>query len=491
MTTLDTSSSPMELRKVAAQADESVKQFVLGTFIIGLIWLIIGTLLGDIASFKLHWPNLLTSSPAMTFGRVRPVHLNTLIYGWASNVMFGISLWLMARLVRTPGRWIPSAWTGTLIWNLGLLAGVMGLFFGDTDGMEWLELRRTYADLPMIVGAAFIAASVWRTLGARQVHHLYVSVWYLAASFLWFPFIFIVGNYASQRGVENAAVNWFYAHNALGLWMTTVSLGAIYYLLPKILGRPIYSYWLSLLGFWGLAFFYSLNGMHHLIGGPLPSWMITTSIVASVMMVIPVLSVAVNHHMTMVGRFSALRYSPTLTFIVLGAMSYTGVSLQGVMQSVVEVNRVTHFTHWTVGHAHMGVYSFLTFILFGVMYYVSPRLLNREWPSAALIRWHFWLVLVGVFLYVFGLAYGGVMQGLALNATEKPFSESVAAVLPWLWVRSLAALLLTAGHFIFAYHFYLLLKSSPAKEELSPWHEISPLVVDLSGGRIESKGATV
>lgn len=467
-----------ELRQIAQKSDDSVSKFVLTTFWVGLGWLLLGSLLGEIASLKLHFPDLLTNSSWLTFGRMRTTHLNAMIYGWATNAMFGVALWLMARLARTPAKWVLSAWLGLLIWNLGVVAGVLGVFAGISDGMEWLEMNRYFADIPMVVGAAFIAASVWKTLSTRTVRYLYVSVWYVTASFIWFPFIFLIGNFVSQRGIENAAVNWFYAHNALGLWLTTINLGAIYYFIPKILGRPIYSYWLSLVGFWALAFFYSLNGMHHLIGGPLPSWMITTSIVASIMMIVPVLSVAVNHHMTIVGRFAALRYSPTLSFIVIGAMAYTGVSLQGVMQSLVEVNRVTHFTHWTVGHAHMGVYSFVTFVLFGSMYYIIPRLTNREWPSGTLIRWHFWLVLSGIFLYVFGLATGGVAQGLALNTTALPFSESVKAVLPWLWVRSLAGLLLTAGHLVFFYHFYRLQKSGEKVRARSVWHEVVPMAIE-------------
>lgn len=455
-----------QLRRTSQESDQSTRTFVIFAFSVSIIWLLVGTVFGDLSSFKLHSPDFVSQSASLTFGRVRPAHLNAMIYGWATNAMFGVSLWLMVRLLRTVARWVAFAWAGLLFWNIGLIAGITGLLFGISDGMEWLELNKYFAGLPMLIGAGLIGCSIWRTLFARQVEHLYVSVWYIAASYLWFPVIFVIGNFVSPVGVENAAVNWFYAHNALGLWLTTINLAAIYYFIPKILGRPIYSYWLSLVGFWALAFFYSLNGMHHLIGGPLPSWMITTSIVASIMMIVPVLSVAVNHHMTIVGRFAALRYSPTLSFVVLGAMAYTGVSLQGVMQALVEVNRVTHFTHWTIGHAHMGVYSFVTFVLFGSIYYIVPRLLNKEWPSASLIRWHFWFVLIGIFLYVFGLGIGGVEQGIALNDSNQPFSNSVEAVLPWLWVRSFAGILLSCGHVVFAVHFYKMLRRKGSSSTL-------------------------
>jgi cytochrome c oxidase cbb3-type subunit I len=321
-----------------------------------------------------------------------------------------------------------------------------------------------------------VGISLLATLVARQIGHLYVSVWYIFGAFVWFPVIFLIGNWPTLDGVEQAGANWFYAHNALGLWLTAVNLGAIYYFIPKVLGRPIYSYQLSLLGFWGLAFFYSLNGLHHLIGGPLPTWMITTSVVASVLMLIPVLAVAVNHHMTMVGRFGALRFSPTLRFIVLGAIAYTAVSLQGMFTSLREVNRVTHFTQWTIAHSHVGVYAFVTFALFGSMYYIIPRLVRREWPSARLIRWHFWLVLVGIALYVIALTVVGVYQGLALIDPQVPFQRSVQVTIPGLVVRSLAGFLLSAGHVIFIWHYWRMVRGPAAAREVPPFYEARPIV---------------
>ncbi len=446
-----------------------------------LAWLLAGSVFGLLASLKLHWPDLLTEAAWLTFGRIRPAHLNAMVYGWASLAMLGVSLWMIPRLVHTELRWARLAEAGLLLWNLGVLLGVGGILGGRTDGLEWLEMQRYWADPWLVVGGGMVGLALLRTLAAREVEHLYVSVWYVMAAFLWFPVIFILGNWPTFRGVESAAVNWFYAHNALGLWMTAVGLGAAYYFIPKVLGRPVHSYQLSLLGFWTFAFFYALNGMHHLIGGPLPTWMITTSIVASVLMLIPVLAVAVNHHMTMVGRFGALRYSPTLRFVVLGAISYTAVSLQGILTALREVNRVTHFTHWTIAHAHVGVYAFVTFVMFGSMYYIMPRLTGREWPSARLIRWHFWLALGGIALYVVPLTVFGVLQGLALLDPMKSFEGSVRAALPGLWARSAAAVILTGAHTIFAWHVWRMLRGWGSAPELPPFHEIRPILYSPSG----------
>jgi cytochrome c oxidase cbb3-type subunit I len=226
-------------------------------------------------------------------------------------------------------------------------------------------------------------------------------------------------------------------------------LAAIYYFIPKVIGRPIHSYYLSVLGFWSLALFYNWNGFHHLVGGPYPAWMITVSIVASVMMVIPVVSTAINHHFTLIGHFGKLWYSPTLRFIVFGAMSYTVSSLQGVLSSVRWFSEVAHFTHHTVAHAHWGMYAFFTMTMFGSMYYILPRITGREWPSAKLISLHFWGTALGIILYVAPLSYGGWLQGKAMLDPAVPFLKVVELTLPWLKFRTLTGVLLGVAHLAF------------------------------------------
>jgi cytochrome c oxidase cbb3-type subunit 1 len=461
---------------IRLRADASSGGPVILAFGSAILWLLVGSLFGEIASLKMHFPDLLTGSGWLTFGRIRPAHLNTMIYGWASLAMIGVSLWIIPRLVHTELHFGRLATLGICLWNVGLVFGIVGLLAGRSDGIEWLEMRRTCADPWFIFGGGMVGVALLVTLAHREVDHLYVSVWYIMASYVWFPIIFTIGNWPTWTGVESAATNWFYAHNALGLWLTAINLGAAYYFIPKVLGRPIYSYQLSLIGFWTLSFFYALNGMHHLIGGPVPEWMITTSVVASLLMIIPVLAVAVNHHMTMFRRFGALRYSPTLRFVVLGAIAYTAVSLQGMFTAMREVNRVTHFTEWTIAHSHVGVYAFVTFVLFGSMYYIMPRIVRREWPSARLIRWHFWLVLGGIALYVLALTIVGVRQGLAILDPQLPFRRSVEVTIPGLYARSLAGMMLTAGHVIFAYHVWRMLWGTETSSAVAPFHEARPIV---------------
>ena len=465
------------------RADASSRRPALVCFGSAIAWLLAGSLFGDVASIKMHVPDWLTGSAWLTFGRIRPAHLNAMIYGWASLGMMGLSLWMIPRLVHTELRLARMAEAGAWLWNLGVLLGVGGILLGHSTGMEWLEMPRTIAVPCFVLGGGMVGTSLLTTLRYREVAHLYVSVWYVMGAYVWFPIIYVVGVWPGFFGVESAAANWFYAHNVLGLWLTAINLGAIYYLIPKILGRSIHSYQLSLIGFWALAFFYALNGMHHLIGGPLPTWMITTSIVASALMVIPVPAVAVNHHMTMFGRFGALRYSPALRFIVIGAMAYTAVSLQGMFTALRSVNRITHFTQWTIAHAHVGVYGFVTFVLFGSIYYVLPRLVDHEWPSERLIRWHFWLVLDGLALYVVPLTIAGVLQGLALLDPHVPFQHSVEVTIPALVARSVAGLVLTAGHVVFAWHCWRMVRGPVTAREAPPFHAVQPILYDVGAGR--------
>jgi cytochrome c oxidase cbb3-type subunit 1 len=479
-------SEHVETVELRVRADASSRRPVLFFFATALLWLLLGSAFGEIASLKLHWPDLLVDRGWLTFGRIRTAHLNAMIYGWASLAMCGVSVWMIPRLVHHELVWPRLTVAGGVLWNTGLVVGVAGVLMGRTDGVEWLELDRALADPWLVVGGACVGVPLLVTVALRTVDHLYVSVWYLVGAFLWFPIIFVVGNWPFA-GVESAAANWFYAHNALGLWLTAVNLAAVYYFIPKVLGRPIYSYQLSLLGFWTLAFFYALNGMHHLIGGPLPTWMITTSSVASGMMIVPVLAVAVNHHMSVVGRFSALRYSPTLRFVVIGAMSYTAVSLQGIFTALSEVNRITHFTQWTIAHSHVGVYGFVTFVLFGSIYYILPRVAEREWPSARLIQLHFWLSLGGIALYVVALVVVGVFQGLALLDPRVPFQRSVEVTLPGLYARSVAGAVLGVSHALFAGHCAWMVRST-SERRMPALLEARPVVV--SDPRVASESAS-
>jgi cytochrome c oxidase cbb3-type subunit 1 len=451
-------------------ADRSTRIPVLLFLSSAVIWLLVGSVAGLIAALKFQFPDWLTSSAWMTFGRMRTVHLNAVIYGWTSMALIGIVVWMIPRLVRAPLFAPKLAMAAAWGWNLFMLFGLSAIFLGYTDGMEWLEIPRP-VDIIVAISGGLMAISVLVTVAHRRTQHFYVSVWYILAAMIWFPIIFVTANLPLFTGVNEAAVNWWFAHNALGLWITPLGLGSAYYFIPKVVGRPIHSYSLSLLGFWSLAFFYSLNGHHHLVGGPFPQWVITTSITASVMMAIPVAATAVNFHYTMIGRFSALRHSPTLRFVVIGAMMYTMVSVEGMFEAIRSISLTSHFTQLTVGHAHFGVYGFASFIVFGAYYFIMPRLIDWEWPSGRLIRWHFWLALSGIAIYVIALTIGGWLQGRAMLDASRPFMDSVNITKPWLALRTVGGALMLIAHFVFAYHFWLMINKKGKRRIEPAWSD--------------------
>lgn len=421
------------------------------------LWLLVGSVFGLIASLKLHLPDLLTGAAPLSFGRMRTMHLNTVIYGWLSLGAIALTLWLIPTLLKTPLRLPWLALIGALLWNLYVGVGVVALGLGWTDGLEWLEFP-WQIDIPLAIAGACFAIPLVATGIHRRVRHIYVSAWYLFAALFWFPVLFVVANVPGvHSGAQQATVNWWFAHNVLGLWLTPLGLGAAYYFIPKIIGKPIYSYRLSLLGFWALALFYSQVGVHHLVGGPVPTWVVTLSIVQSVMMVVPVIAVAINQHVLVARNLWAFRESLPLRFVSLGAILYTLVSLQGSLQALRPVNSVVHFTHYTVGHAHLGVYGFVALVLFGAAYYLLPRLLQRPWPYPSLIGVHFWLVTGGFAIYFVALTVGGVLQGLTMLDPARDFIDSVTLTVPYLQARTVGGTLMTLGHVVFALHLGLIM----------------------------------
>jgi cytochrome c oxidase cbb3-type subunit 1 len=444
--------------------DRSTRRPVIVFIVSATVWLLVGSVFAIMASVKFQAPDWLVQQGWLTFGRLRPAHLNTVIYGWISMGGIGVGTWLWARLLKTRlrGGWMMLVAAG--LWNVGMVVGTIGILAGYSRAIEWMEMP--YAAFAFIVPAMLlVVTSFMMTLQERRVKHLFISVWYLGASMLWGPFLVGAFLLPIYSGVPEATANWWYAHNILGLWITPAGLAAAYYFIPKVIGRPIHSYHLSYLGFWTLALFYNWAGVHHLVGGPAPQWIVTVSIVFSVMMIIPVIVVAVNHHLTVVGHFKKLKYSPTLRFVVFGAMSYTAVSIQGSLQSLRSWQEITHFTHYTIAHSHLGVYAFATMIAFGAIYYIMPRVTNWEWESPRLISLHFWTTGLGVGAYVTALTIGGVIQGMQLLDPDVAFLTVVENTKPWLAVRSVSGTLMTVGHVVFAYLLYRIVTQSGVDRE--------------------------
>ncbi|MGB7480877.1 MAG: cbb3-type cytochrome c oxidase subunit I [Burkholderiaceae bacterium] len=439
--------------KDRVEADRSTA-FVAFVFLsCAIVWLVLASSAGLISSIKLHEPDFLTQYAWLTFGRIRTIHLNIVAYGWAPMATFGVAIWVLPRLLKTALVGARFAILGAMLWNAGLIAGLGCIAVGLNDGMEWLEIPWQVSIL-LVMGGALVGLPLVFTLANRRVKHLYVSIWYMGAALFWFPTLYLIAKIPGVHfGVEQATMNWWFGHNVLGLFYTPMALASVYYFLPKIIGRPIQSYNLSLLGFWALAFFYGQVGGHHLVGGPVPGWLITLSIVQSMMMIVPVLAFSVNQHLTMRGHFKTLIYSPTLRFIVLGGMMYTLSSVEGSFEALRSVSTVAHFTHFTVAHAHLGLYGFVSMVMFGAVYFIMPRVMAWEWPYPKLIALHFWLVVGGFAIYFIGLSIGGWLQGLAMLDASKPFMDSVHVTIPYLKARSIGGAVMTLGHLVFAFHF--------------------------------------
>lgn len=442
---------------IRARIDDPGRNVVVLMAVVAAAMLLLGSAFGLLASLKLHLPDLLSGTAAMTFGRVRTMHLNLVSYGWLSIAGIGVALWMLPRMFHTPLRRPTLAFFGACVWTLGVVAGVVAIGSGWTEGLEWLEIPWEIG-LLLAIGGACMAFSLVDTARHREVHHIYVTGWYLLAALCWFPILFFIAKIpALHSGVQQATMNWWFAHNVLGLWLTPLGVGAAYYLIPKIIGKPVYSYSLSLLGFWGLALFYSQVGIHHLIGGPVPTWVVTLSVVHSVMMFIPVIAVAINQHGTVLRNLWAFKHSLALRFVATGAVMYTLASFQGSLEALRSINSVTHFTHYTVGHAHLGAYGFTTMVMFGAFYYMLPLLTKREWPWPRLLAVHYWLVVVGFAIYFFAMSIGGWLQGLGLLEVGHPFAEITRSLQPYLEARSIGGTLMTLGHIIFAVHIVVLL----------------------------------
>lgn len=443
-----------------ALIDASTRVPVLMFYASAIVWLLIGTMFAGFVSFKMHSPDWLSNVSFLTWGRLRPVHMNVMVYGWASMAGMGTAIWLMARLCRTTLRHPLLLVAGAWFWNLGVLLGVGGIVLGESTGYQWLEFP-PYAAIVLFVAYSLIISWAVLMFRFRRGDQIYITQWYLLGAFLWFPWLYAAAHLmlfvVPVQGVLQAAVGWWYANNLLFLWFGAIGLGTAYYMIPKVIGRPVYSYHLATIGFWTYALFSSWTGMQRLVDGPFPAWMITASVAATILTIIPVATVGLNHHMTMQGYFPVMRYSPTLRFTVFGAMSYTVFSALGVLISLRSVARYVNFTQASIAYSHLGLYAFFTMVMFGSMYYIVPRLVGREWRYATLIKLHFWASVYGIGLMTLMLLAGGYVQGGSMDDASLPFIESSQSVLPYLRGRTLSGLLLTASHFIFAFHFGLML----------------------------------
>ncbi|RKD23876.1 hypothetical protein BEP19_05460 [Ammoniphilus oxalaticus] len=422
-------------------------------------WLLISMLAGLVVAFKQVWPEFMGGSEYLTYGRVRPIHTNGVLLAWLSMVNVGCMFYIVPKLLRTK-LWSEKLGNFTcVLWNLGITAGVVILATGYSTGVEYAELP-LWLDILVAVLAILVAVNVFMTIKNRKEQQLYVSIWYFVGSLIWLPGVWIVGNVPAPLvgGAIQANMNWFYGHNVLGLWFTTVGIGTMYYLLPKLTGKPIYSHKLSLIGFWTIGTFYVWNGPHHLVNSPIPFWLQKAGIIPSILLIIPVWTVLANVIGTMKGQWHQVRDNVNLKFLMTAMIFYLMACLQGPFQALMSVSAVIKYTHWVPGHAHMAPFGAFSFIGFIMIYFAVPRISGKEIYSKVAQNWHYYLSVVGFLVFAFSMWIAGVMQGFAWM-DGLPFMETVNMTRPFVAVRAVGGTLMIVAQFFFAWNIFMTLKA--------------------------------
>lgn len=429
-------------------------------------WLVFGTLVGQYLGMKFVWPDLDEVS-WLSFGRLRPVHTNTVFWGWASMGMIGLGYFVIARTSNTvihsyrQGWW---AWglinTSVLLGNISLMAGI------NNGGGEYREYIWPIM-LLFALGLIITFRNYYATVKRRKIAEIYVSNWYILASLVWTIVLSSIGYLPwYQNGLGETIIQGYYMHQGVGMWFMTFSLGLIYYYLPSALNKPIYSYSLGVLAFWTQMLFYTLIGTHHFVFSPLPWWLQTIAIVFSVGMFIPVIAGSTNFLMTMRGSWSAIGRSYVLPFFLVGVIYYFVGSSQGSLQAFRFTNHVWHFTDFNVAHSHMTMYGIITFILWACMYAIVPKITGRE-PSQMLVGAHFWLAFIGLFAYTMSLMAGGTVKGMAW-IEGVPFIDTVVNTRGyWTW-RAIGGTLMFISHLLFAYNFYVMSRRTTTVPAMNP-----------------------
>ena len=447
--------SPLSL-----ETPEKLKKVVYWYIGASIFWLVFGTAVGQYLGMKFVWPEL-DSVPFLSFGRLRPVHTNTVFWGWASLAMIGLGYFVIARTSNTVIHSYKWAWRGFALINLAVISGNLFLMAGiNNGGGEYREYIWPSAIL-FVLGLGATLYNYYKTVAKRKISEIYISNWFILAALMWTIVLAVIGYLPSyQDGLGESIIQGYYMHMGVGMWFMTFTLGLVYYYLPASLNKPIYSYSLGVLAFWTQMLFYTMIGTHHFIFSPIPWWLQTVAIVFSMGMFIPVIAGTTNFLMTMRGSWSHISKSYVLPFFLVGVIFYFVGSSQGSFQAFRFTNYVWHFTDFNVAHSHMTMYGIITFLMWACMYAILPKLTGRE-PKQIMVGAHFWLAFVGLFAYMISLMAGGTLRGLSW-IDANPFIESIILMKDyWVW-RAVGGSMMFLSHLVFAYNFYIMIKKPKA-----------------------------
>ena len=448
-----------------------VRQFSVMT----VVWGVVGMLVGVIIAAQLTWPELNGGVPWFSFGRLRPLHTNAVIFAFGGSALFATSYYVVQRTCQA------RLWGGPLVgftfwgWQVVIVAAAITLPLGMTQGKEYAELEWP---IDLLIAAVWVSYAVvfFGTIVKRKVPHIYVANWFYGAFILTVAVLHIVNSaaipvslgksYSAYSGVQDAMIQWWYGHNAVGFFLTAGFLGMMYYFIPKQAGRPIYSYRLSIVHFWALIFTYMWAGPHHLHYTALPDWTQSVGMVFSLILLAPSWGGMINGIMTLSGAWHKLRTDPVLKFLIVSLSFYGMSTFEGPMMSIKTVNALSHYTDWTIGHVHSGALGWVGMISMGSIYYLIPRLFGRtQMYSVKLIEIHFWISTLGIVLYIASMWIAGVMQGLMWRATNPDgtlvyaFIEAVKATHPYYTLRFFGGLLYLSGMFLMLYNMWMTIKA--------------------------------
>jgi len=444
--------------------DRVVRQFALMT----VVWGIVGMLVGVVIAAQLLWPQLNFDIPWLSYGRLRPLHTNAVIFAFGGSALFAASYYAVQRTCHV--RLFAEKLAAFTFWGWQaiIVAAAITLPLGFTSAKEYAELEWP---IDIAIAVVWIAYAIvfFGTLAIRKVKHIYVANWFFASYIVTIAVLHIVNSaevpvtmwksYSVYAGVVDAMVQWWYGHNAVGFFLTAGFLGMMYYFVPKQAGRPIYSYRLSVVHFWALISIYMWAGPHHLIYTSLPDWAQSLGVVFSIMLIAPSWGGMINGIMTLSGAWHKLRSDPILKFMIVSLSFYGMSTFEGPMMSIKTVNALSHYSDWVIGHVHSGALGWVAMLSIGTIYCLVPRLYGRTaMYSTRLIDIHFWTMTIGIVLYVAAMWIAGVMQGLMWRATNRDgtltytFVEVLKSTYPYYAVRLVGGLMVLGGMFLMAYN---------------------------------------
>jgi cytochrome c oxidase cbb3-type subunit I/II len=482
----------MELEKFSYD-NKIVKAFMIATVVFGLV----GMLVGLTAAIQLVYPIFNFDTQYTTFGRIRPLHTNAIIFAFVGNAMFAGVYYSMQRLLKTRMFSDKLSWIHFWGWQLIILAAAITLPLGMTTSKEYAELEWPIDIAITIIWVVF----GWNMIGTiikRRERHMYVAIWFYIATFVTVAVLHVVNSfempvtlfksYSWYAGVQDALVQWWYGHNAVAFFLTTPFLGMMYYFLPKAANRPVYSYRLSIIHFWSLIFIYIWAGPHHLLYTSLPDWAQSLGVVFSIMLIAPSWGGMLNGLMTLRGAWDRVREDPVLKFMVVAVTAYGMATLEGPLLSLKNVNAIAHFTDWIVAHVHVGGLGWNGFMIFAVLYWLVPRMWDTPLYSRKLANVHFWLGTLGIIFYALPMYVSGVVQSLMWKEFNpdgflvyKNFLETTVQIIPLYGLRAIGGALYLTGAFIMTYN---LIKTAQAGNFIANEEaEAAPLVSEYVASR--------